>query len=693
MYLSLNNKHMKYLIILLIFISQSVFGQDKKYVYPDSPFSNLYILDVKDNYIYTFGSCNTLMISPDDGESWATYESPIGDMMKDIDILPNTNGKKAIMLSPQLIIVYDSETNTFQTISDDNLKLSAGKFKSIFIKGNTVYVISNNSIHKSTIGIYDWERTTKLNLGNDYIYSYDITENFLWLGTSEGKIIKISLAHDTVTNVNDMGGRIRHLEMVTDDLGYIISSTQYNIQKTTNGAVDFSLLNGMPEAISPVAWGDNTLLTINTNRIYASFDGGNTSTRYPTPNDGYTNLINSVKMTDDGVLYLVGRATMIMKSNDFGQNYIHLNKIKRENLQSICFNSEGEGYAIGGYSSFFQTKDYGENWNLVDFDLSSSESFINTIEPIGQNRFLLGHQQGTSIIENGAVLKTDLVPCEKIMKSQVGDYIFASRRIGNEYTFSKSEDNGDTWTDLITAPEYVNDMDESNTGKIFFTGENNSLIISEDKGVNWKIQEVQGIDKKIVAIDFLDDNFGIISTGGGVFFTKDGGKTANTIKTGYALFNLHMITKNHFFCSSISNQKTTIYESVNQGKSWETTNSFCSKTYGTFYDKENTIWLAQEGGHIAKHIILETSYTPEILSDNVINIFPNPVIQGESIYFEKQFPAAVSVQIIELHSGKTVAQINKLTKNKLETKDIFPGTYIIKVIEDNKVFLSKLMVK
>ncbi len=684
---------MKYLILFLIFVSQFAFGQDKKYVYPDSPFSNLHILDVMDNYIYTFGTCNTLMISPDDGESWATYESPIGDMLKDIDILPNTNGKKAIMLSPQLIIVFDSETNTFQTISDDNLSLSAGKFKSLFIKGNTIYVISNKSIHKSTIGVYDWERSTKLDLGNDYIYSYDITENHIWIGTSEGKIIKISLADDNATNVNDMGGRIRNLEMVNDDLGYIISSSKYNIQKTTNGAVDFSPLNGMPEAISPVAWGDKTILSINTNRIYASFDGGNTSTRYPTPNDGYTNLISGYKMTEAGVLYLVGKATMIMKSNDFGKNYIHLNKIKRENLQSICFNEKGEGYAIGGYSSFFRTKDFGKNWNLVDLNLSSSETFINTIEPIGQNRFLLGHQRGTSIIENGTVVQTDSVPCEKIMKSQVSNFIFASRRIGNEYIISKSEDNGDTWTDLITAPEFVSDIDESNTGKIFFTGENNSLIISEDNGINWKIQEVQGIDKKIKKIDFLDDNFGIISTGLGLFLTKDGGKTANTIKTGYALFNLHMITKTHIFCTSISNQRTTIYESVDQGKSWKTTNSFCARALETFYDKKNTIWLALEGGHIAKHTIMETSFSPEVLSDSTINIFPNPVIQGDILHFDKQFQKNVSVQIIELHSGKTVVKTNKLKSGKLCTKDIFPGTYLIKIIDEDKVYLNKLLVR
>jgi len=684
---------MKYPFFLLLFFSYTVSAQTLNSTYPNQPYSNLYLIDVMDNYIYTIGSCNTMMISPDEGLTWSIMESPIGNGIIDLDIIPNTKGKKAIILKQGLIIVYDSQTDTYKTISDDNLRLSAGKYKSIIIKGNYVYVISNNSIHKSEIGVYTWSRSTKLNLGNDYTYSSDFTENYIWIGTNSGKILKISFADDIATTTTDLGGRIRNLDMVNDELGYAINSAKYNIQKTVDGANTFSILTGMPEAISPVGWGDNTIMSINTNRIYTSDDGGQTSKRYPLPDDGYTNLVNAYKMTDEGELYFVGKASMVIKTNDFAETFIHLNKIKRENLQSICINSTGEGYAIGGYSTFVHTSDNGKNWTPIELNLSPTKSFINDIEPIGQNRFMLGHQNGTSIIEKGIVVQTDSIPCQLIMKSKIYNYIIASRRIGNEYIISKSNDNGSSWTDLFTAPIYVSDIKESNTGKIFITGENNTLIISEDQGLNWKIQEVSGLDRQISSMDFIDDNFGILSTGQAIYLTRDGGKTASALKTGYGLLNLKIIDSEHFIATSISNQKTSIFETVDQGNKWELTNTFCSKTYNIFYDNKNTVWLANEGGHINKHTILNPSKTSELSSYNPIIAYPNPVKSGRDIFYKLKGNHLTSLQIIELATGKIIYKQSKIISGKVSIKKLIPGLYILKTINYEGIYYNKLVVE
>lgn len=684
---------MKYPFFLLLFFSYTVSAQTLNSTYPNQPYSNLYLIDVMDNYIYTIGSCNTMMISPDEGLTWSIMESPIGNGIIDLDIIPNTNGKKAIILKQGLIIVYDSQTDTYITISDDNLRLSAGKYKSIIIKGNYVYVISNNSIHKSEIGVYTWSKSTKLNLGNDYTYSSDFTENYIWIGTNSGKILKISFTDGIATTTTDLGGRIRNLDMVNDELGYAISSAKYNIQKTVDGANTFSILTGMPEAISPVGWGDNTIMSINTNRIYTSDDGGQTSKRYPLPDDGYTNLVSAYKMTDEGELYFVGKASMVIKTNDFAETFIHLNKIKRENLQSICINSTGEGYAIGGYSTFVHTSDNGKSWTPIELNLSPTKSFINDIEPIGQNRFMLGHQNGTSIIEEGTVVQTDSIPCQLIMKSKIYNYIIASRRIGNEYMISKSNDNGSSWTDLFNAPIYVSDIKESNTGKIFITGENNTLIISEDQGLNWKIQEVSGLDRQISSMDFIDDNFGILSTGQAIYLTRDGGKTASALKTGYGLQNLKIIDNEHFIATSISNQKTSIFETVDQGNEWELTNTFCSKTYNIFYDNKNTVWLANEGGHINKHTILNPSKISELSNYNPIIAYPNPVKSGRDIFLTLKGNHLTSLQIIELATGKIIYKQSKIKSGKVSIKKLIPGLYILKTINSEDIYYNKLVVE
>ena len=194
-------------------------------------------------------------------------------------------------------------------------------------------------------------------------------------------------------------------------------------------------------------------------------------------------------------------------------------------------------------------------------------------------------------------------------------------------------------------------------------------------------------------MDFIDDNFGILSTGQAIYLTRDGGKTASALKTGYGLQNLKIIENEHFIATSISNQKTSIFETVDQGNKWELTNTFCSKTYNIFYDNKNTIWLANEGGHINQHTILNPSKTSELSNYNPIIAYPNPVESGRDIFLKLKGNHLTSLQIIELATGKIIYKQSKIIRGKVSIKKLIPGLYILKTINSEGINYNKLVVK
>lgn len=680
---------MKYFLYFFLFISYSGLSQLVESTYPGTPYTDLSQVEVFNGYIYAIGTCDVGMISKDFGQTWTYFEPE--DRIIDIKIDKDSKGEHAYILIKNKLFILNSESMHYQLISDDNLQLSAGTFKKIHVSGSTIYLISNGYIHKAQLGEYNWTRSTNFEFSDDYVRHSDITDNYLWIGTNNGKVIKVNLSDDSKTVVKDFESRISSIEMVDDLLGYYVVSGNSNIQKTTTGGSQFEALINMPEAINPVAFGQNVVMSINTNRFYVSMDGGQSSTYTPTPNDGYTQLVFDHFMTEEGVLYLVGKSAMVMKSEDFGQSFEHLNQFKRENLLSIEINDSGEGYALGGYSTLLHTVDNGEIWTPIDLNLSDNEdNYIQALASINNNRFLIGHNSGISIVENGAVVSTSPGSCDKLFKSKFNDNIFAVKQISSDYVISKSIDGGENWNNLINLPSYASDIKESNTGQLLIPGDAGTIISSSDGGVNWKIIDVGGVDDKIQRLSFWDDNLGLISTGSSLYITKDGGLTTEYLFSDYLISNLHLFSDKHFMSISAPGGAASIKETTD-GKNWETTNSFCNKVKSIHYDNDKTVWLAQDGGFINKHTILEVSGTNSLISNSKIQIYPNPIAEGEMLNIDLMGDNPQSAIIYELVTGKMIKQIPNIS-NKIKTNGLNKGLYILKLSDENNNNYTKFLI-
>lgn len=663
---------MKKLILLLLVIQQIAICQTENSVFPEVPYTELNALAVDNDYIYTAGDCNTALISTDAGQTWTTIS--IEETVRNIRILPGSNGAKAVYQIKNEVMVLDANTFEFEEISSGSLFLSSGNFVSIEVDKENVYVISNQNIHMAVVGEYEWTKIADFNFDNDAVVATDMTENYLHVGTLNGLLMRVNLETNAVDMMNDFQNRIYSFDMVSDDLGYFtIQSFTYPI-KTTDGGQSYTDLENLPENIGVTGYGDNVIMTINTNRIYVSTDGGQTSTYIPIPDDGTYDLVQAKYMTEDGTLYMAGRSSMVIKTEDFGASFINLNEYKRENLAGIDMHSSGTGVAVGGYSSIIKTEDGGDNWAFQDLVFGDDNNYLSAVIVLSQNKYLVTGSNALAIVENDQIIATVDRGIDFLHYNAEGGYLIGLQSSNSDYSIVKSTDDGMTWESKAFLPGYSSSISQAPSGKIYIPGQDGAVYTSTDGGDTWDVEEF-GDGLEIRQIAFLDDNVGIASTGLKLYMTTDGGATANLISSGYAINNLYFVSEDKIIYTTANESQTNIYESLNGGSTFTETKEFCSETLSSYIDKNNTIWLAQKGGHINKYNAGEPTSTHNI-DINAVSVYPNPISSGQDINIESD--ENVSEVTLISFSGEIVKRM-PTQSNVISTIGMNTGLYTIAV--------------
>jgi photosystem II stability/assembly factor-like uncharacterized protein len=546
---------------------------------------------------------------------------------------------------------------------------------SIEVDDNNIYVISNQNVHRSPIGNYSWTKIADFNFDNDAVLNTDITQNYLQLGTLNGLLLRVNLTTNVTEEMNDFANRIYSFDMVTDDLGYFtVQNFVYPI-KTTDGGLTYSDLDNLPENIGVRGYGDNVIMTVNTNRIYVSTDGGQTSKYIPIPDDGSYDLIYSSYITDDGVVYFSGNSSMIAKTEDFGGSFINLNDYKRENLVDIEVHSSGTGVAVGGYSSVIKTDDGGDNWALVDlYNGGDGTNYLNSVVVISKDKYLVAGSNSLAIVENDQITSTVPRGIDAMIYNAAGGYLVGLQSSNSDYSIIKSIDGGLTWESKAFVPGYSYHISQAPGGKIYVPGLEGDIYTSTDGGDTWDIEEF-GEKLEIRSFEFFDENLGLGSTGLTLYMTTDGGQTASIISSGYIIANMQFITEDHIVYTTANEAQTNIYESIDGGASFQRNKLQCSETRAAFRDKNNVIWLAQKGGHINKYDPLSTSTIN--IENNNLSFFPNPISKGQKIKIESE--ETITEATIISFSGRTVKQFTATHNNILSTQGLPTGMYTLSV--------------
>ena len=264
-----------------------------------------------------------------------------------------------------------------------------------------------------------------------------------------------------------------------------------------------------------------------------------------------------------------------------------------EDLLSVTFPSEKEGWVCGRWGTVLHTADGGKNWT------PQSSGTDNTLCSI----YFVDLRNGWAVGEEGTILHTsDGGETWEQQKSPVPFYLMKTYFVTplrgwivSERThILTTDDGGKTWQIQFKDEDFIlksiSFCDERHGWAV---GEYGFIYCTKDGGATWKKQagnfDISEKTGEVVAGNFLFDVVAVnpqtawaVGIDGCVVRTEDGGKTWKEIKTG--------ANKTQLFCTASNNSGTillggnTIFlVSTDHGKTWNHPSTEPPITYGWLY--------------------------------------------------------------------------------------------------------------
>lgn len=670
MHLALHRTNQSIILKTLFTFTTILFAQlfFAQHVFPEYNQTNLNQVDVDGTNIVVSGTCDQFWVSTDNGTTWDRSEKNI-DHIIDIQIIDGTS--KVLIGGQEGAGIYDFSNNSYENIYSDQ------RVNHVLYKNEKIYLVCNQLVLASDLDQINFEFVASVS-DSDRYNALDHSDNYLFLGTNLGELYKVNISDYQYSVVHTFTNAIRNLSWVNDNMGYVKVSAESNFYLTKNGGSTMEIVN-LTEAATPLAYDENTIISLNTNRIVVSTDGGVTSEYIDTDNSEEYSLATNGIFTEDGTLYLVGYAGMIVKTNDFGNTMTHLNSQKRISINAIATNDNGAIFTGSTNGNYRYTADNGITW----IEGKIEENDIKSVQINDEGVFYIGTEFALFKYDNSAFTQVAEGDFSHIIFHTGHWYQF--KNLGGGFVEIQRSEDAINWEEKYSGLGVLSDVKIGVNNKIY-VGLTNGYIVGSADGENWEKKSVD-LGNNISEINFATDTKGYAITNGKLHQTLDG-ENWEEIRSGYLTDNLTLIDEDQILYTTGSSQKTIIHESSDSGASFSIPAKYCDTAKSSFLDNDNNLWIGQRFGGLIRVMTNDPVSTQDALLDDSIILFPNPAIKGEVLSSATEWDQII---VLDLY-GNIVTK--KGQGNQFQLPDyLHTGIYVLKIQRKSNWLSQKIVVR
>ncbi|MFC2103322.1 YCF48-related protein [Bacteroidota bacterium] len=456
---------------------------------------------------------------------------------------------------------------------------------------------------------------------NTYIGSAPSADRYITV-TPQGEAV---LTHDggATWDIVKIGGDgiYRSCYFLNDDLGWAVGSFVERLHKTTDGGLTWNWQSIAPDTTKydvffideNIGWsvGYNGLIIKTTNGGNNWFSQSNTSVTSQTLYGSYATDINNVyvvgsndaliKSTDGGTIwtsipqifgtstnyrsvhfpptgtgmigFIAGHRNRIAKTTDGGTTWSPVYDGGGTNqLWAIDFDNTGTiGLASGGSSTVLRTTNGGDNWSVIG-GFPASITFYSVRFGTDNVAYLSGTKGYFFKSTDAGASWTELG--YRFTSSRIRDVSFADSSngyvVGTGFV-ARSTNGGYTWTEQVSPfSGDVNEVVAPSPDHAIAGCDDGFVLVTTDGGNNWNqiATGITGTNSDILAIDFIDDNFGIVAAyNGTVAKSTNGGATWSIISsiTGSSPWDMDMVDQEYGWVSGTGER---IFRTTDGGTTW-----------------------------------------------------------------------------------------------------------------------------
>lgn len=664
-------------------------GQDS--AFPEVPFTSLTGVTAMGDNIIAAGTCGLAMYSSDGGGTWSFID--IGEEYYEVDPSRGSAGTAAYLSTRDEIFVLDVEANEMRSTGVTAAGLISGNFVDVHVGVDDAVVVGSIGVFSGGAELQNMALLSELSYdSDDRIIATSSTEGYVWVGLRKGKILRIDKATGVLEVVHDAEEDLRTISFGSDEVGYIGAAATTKISKTADAGATWTVLTAFSEVATLHAYGDNVIVSQNTNRLLVSTDGGMSTEYVPYPSEGLSAYLEDLTINSDGTMYMVGQASTVLRSSDFGLTYENLNAYPRETISNMTFSDDGSvGFALGYYSTLLFTEDGGDTWTAADIEYSQNNPAMNGGVILEDNSIILCTEVGIvkASKSDGLMPYSDETLVQMMYNQQEG-YMMGVKYQGGNWLMRKSTDKGITWESKVLLPNYGYTWGYSEGGLFIVAIDNESYMISRDHGESW--MEVQhGFGNYVHSVSFYDMEHGLLSAGNQLYKTTDGAITWEPISTGYLQSNTQMLSEDHYVFTSAQDFMTTVKETRDGGDTWNVIDSYCSQSMCSTMSGDR-YWMGQRFGHLNFTVIAPITSVHETGLEQV-TLRSNMLRRGELLHFTAMIVDIDQVVIFDAVGNPVNVQKSMLGDEvQIATDNMTKGLYFVSLQDGNHPRASRFVV-
>ena len=638
---------MKKLVLLFLFATISLFAQNNTYnwVNPSpAPYMLYDIFFLNDLDGWAVGEFSTVIKTTNGGLSWQPVSIPLRSELSKVYFTDEKNGwiigGDPAVPSWGAILKTTNGGVTWKNYQP-NINYSYSFLDITFPTKNTGYIAGFEGIFKTNDAGETWSNTG----GTGWATSVYFIDSLTGWGTNPiGRIIKTTNGAASWDSLYEFHWQWnKRIKFYNENIGWVVGGGLYEdygvIYKTTDGGSNWMLQDS---SLTGAYLDIEIIDTLN-----AIVSGENGQIRYTS--DGGENWFYSSSNKNEN---LYGIAANKNAAWVVGGNYEHpviiksglefrkwdneLNLITENELKSISFSSNDNGWLCGLNGSLFNTTDGGNTWkskDLFNIDFYSVSTF-------GENYIFAGGGSG-EFIKSTDMGETWIV---KNIQQPI-NFDFENHKIqffSPNYGYSgvtdnqllKTTDGGETWNQVL---DFINDyqfVDSLHGWALNIPviidiwkkiSDVSQLMITTDGGDSWENVEVEAYIDKIF---FLNQEIGWLSDGYNLLKTIDGGHNWEIINTDATrvISEIYFLNENEGYLVGLDNDNSlnTIYKTNDSGSTFTKIKTLTEIKYLTSNGKD-IIGIGSKG----QIIKIDRTST---------DVHENQLFKPKSFYLSQNYP-------------------------------------------------------
>ena len=387
-----------------------------------------------------------------------------------------------------------------------------------------------------------------------------------------------------------------------------------------------------------------------------------------------------------------------------------------DSVSMLCIHTNTSGNIFvgvgrnGEFGGLYRSTDSGQSWEMI----YNSQNGVHHIEIDENDKIYIAKRGFVGLLcseDNGETWDPIELPTNhnivEILKVGI-DTIYLSIWADFGSQVIRSPDDGLSWQEVFSnsnSGEYISDISINSAGYIWLSAQcydynQGGVYRSVDNGTNWEFigllnHQVLSIESSANNYTFSGDHYTMGNEEPGIYRMSDSDPEPELVLLAISVQDIIFDAEGIMYATANDN----IVISYDNGENFEYINDTLSCCIRHLHIDQNNYLYGINSARLVRSInpLITANEELKTPSDNhnLIKVYPVPVKDNLYISFNKKSKKSYNIDVFNMTGQKLISLVNRQAsgKIKLETSSLDIGVYVLRIMNEEEIYKSTIIIQ